>query len=108
MTLLWAGLLVLLAIVPALVAVYIWSQRRRRPAAARYSSLSLIRAARPGRARWRRHLPFALFASAVAALVIAVARPVAVASVPTVERTIVLAIDVSRSMCSTDIDPSRI
>ncbi len=104
----WVELLVLLAIVPVLVAVYLWSQRRRRPVAARYSSLSLIHAARPGGSHWRRHLPFALFAAAVAALAIALARPVAVLSVPSANRTIVLTIDVSGSMCSTDIEPTRI
>jgi len=81
-TFLWLGLLVLLAIVPALVALYAWSQRRRRLPGARYSSLSLIRAAMPGSSRVRRHLPFALFAAGVAALVMALGRPAMVLSVP--------------------------
>jgi Ca-activated chloride channel family protein len=105
---LWLGLLGLLALLPALVAVYAWSQRRRRPAGARYSSLSLVREALPGSSRMRRHLPFALFVAAVAALVVAVARPVAVLSVPSSRTTIVLAMDVSGSMCATDIEPTRL
>jgi Ca-activated chloride channel family protein len=107
-TFLWIGLLVLALIVPALIAVYLWSQRRRRPAAARYSSLSLIRAAMPGTSRLRRHLPFTLFAAGIAALVIALGRPVIVLSVPANQATIILAMDVSGSMCSTDIDPTRL
>jgi Ca-activated chloride channel family protein len=90
------------------VAVYLWSLRRRRPAGVRYSSLSLIHAAQPGRGRLRRHLPFALFAVALAALAIAVGRPVAIASVPANQTTIVLVIHVSGSMCSNDIAPTRL
>jgi Ca-activated chloride channel family protein len=107
-TFLWLGLLALLLIVPLLVGVYVWSQRRRRPTGVRYSSLSLIRAAVPGNARLRRHLPFALFAAAVAALVFAVARPTVALTIPSNETTIILAMDVSGSMCSTDIPPTRL
>src|SRR4029077_8856384 len=108
MTFQWIGLLVLLLIVPLLVAVYAWSLRRRRPSAARYSSLALIRDAAPGSSRLRRPLPFALVAAAMAALVIALGRPAVVVGVPTNQTTIILAMDVSGSMCSTDIEPTRI
>jgi Ca-activated chloride channel family protein len=108
MTFQWFGLLVLLALVPALVAVYAWSLGRHRPRAARYSSLSLVRAARPGGARLRRHLPFGLLAAAAAVVVLALARPAVVLSVPANQTTIILAIDVSGSMCSTDIAPTRL
>ncbi len=47
MSLLWPGFLALLLLVPILAAVYVWAIRRRRPAAIRYSSLSLVRAAMP-------------------------------------------------------------
>jgi Ca-activated chloride channel family protein len=107
-TFLWLGLLALVLIVPILIGIYVWSQRRRRPTAARYSSLSLIRAAMPGASRLRRHLPFALFAAGLAALVISLGRPVVVLSVPANQATIILAMDVSGSMCSTDIDPTRL
>lgn len=108
MTFQWLGLLVLLAIVPLLVAVYTWSLRRHRPQAARYSSLALIRAAQPGRARFRRHLPFALLAAASAIMVLALARPAVVLSVPGNQTTIILSMDVSGSMCSSDIEPTRL
>ena len=108
MTFLWVGLLALLIVVPALIALYAWSQRRRRRGGARYSSLALVREALPPSARRRRHLPFALFAAGVAALVIALGRPAMVLSVPTNETTILLSIDVSGSMCSTDIAPTRL
>jgi Ca-activated chloride channel family protein len=108
LTFLWQGLLVLLLIVPLLVVLYAWSLRRRQPVAARYSSLSLIRAARPGSSRLRRHLPFALLALSVAAVGVALARPAVVLSVPANGTTVILAIDVSGSMCSTDIEPTRL
>ncbi len=108
MTFLWLPLLLLLLVVPLLVAGYALALRRRRPASLRYSSVSLIRAALPNRSRLRRHLPFALFAVAVGSLAIAVARPAVTMSVPSNQATIILTLDVSGSMCSTDIPPSRI
>jgi len=93
---------------PLIVAAYIWMLRRRRRFAVRYSSLALVRAALPHQSRLRRHLPFALFLLALTSLVIALGRPVAIVSVPTGQVTIILAMDVSRSMCATDIPPNRL
>ena len=99
MDLLWPGFLLLLGIVPLLIGAYIWMLRRRRRYVVRYSSLSLVRAALPRYSRLRRHLPFALFLLALASLVFALSRPVAIVSVPAGQTTIILAMDVSRSMC---------
>ena len=108
MALLWPGILLLLGLMPLLVAGYIWMLRRRRRFAVRYSSLALVRQARPNHSRLRRHLPFALFLLALIGLVVALARPAAIVSVPTGRATIILAMDVSRSMCSGDISPNRL
>jgi Ca-activated chloride channel family protein len=108
MGLLWPGFLLLLGLIPLLIAVYIWMLRRRRRFAVRYSSLALIREALPHQSLWRRHLPFALFLLALASLVIALGRPVAEVTVPAGRATIILALDVSRSMCATDIPPNRL
>jgi Ca-activated chloride channel family protein len=106
-TFLWPELLVLLAALPVLVVVRYWALRRRRTGV-RFSSLSLVRVAAP-RSSWiRRHLPFALFVVALGGLVLAMARPAAVVAVPTSRTTVVLAMDVSRSMCATDIEPNRL
>ncbi|HEX5501261.1 MAG TPA: VWA domain-containing protein [Thermomicrobiales bacterium] len=107
MDLLWPGFLLLLLAIPASIAGYIWVLRRRRRFAVRFSSLALVREAAP-RAHWRRHLPFALFLAGLASLVLALVRPVAIVSVPTNQTTIILTIDVSRSMCSTDVVPNRL
>jgi Ca-activated chloride channel family protein len=108
MELQWPGSLYLLGIIPLLIAFYIWILRRRRRYAVRYSSLSLVRQAIPQSSWMRRHLPFALFLIALASLITAFARPEAEVSVPSRRATIILAIDVSRSMCSTDIPPNRL
>jgi Ca-activated chloride channel family protein len=108
MDLLTPGALLFLILVPLLVAVYFGVLRRRQRVTVRYSSLSLIRAALPDQARWRRHFPFVLFLVALACLVIALTRPVSVVAVPTNKTTIILAMDVSMSMCSTDIAPNRL
>lgn len=105
---LWPGMLVLLLLPLFLAAGYIWALRRRRRYTVRYSSLALLRAAQPQQSRLRRHLPFVLLLVGMASMLIAMGRPVAVVSVPTNQTTIVLAMDVSRSMCATDIEPSRL
>jgi Ca-activated chloride channel family protein len=108
MDFLWPSFLLLLLLIPLILAITIWILRRRRRYAVRYSSLALIQAAMPRQSRWKRYLPMALFLLALASLVVALGRPVTVVSVPTDQTTIVLAIDVSRSMCSTDISPNRL
>lgn len=108
MDLLWPGFLLLLGVMPLSVVVYIWMLRRRRRDAVRYSSLILVRQALPRQSRLRRHLPFALFLLALASLVMALSRPVTSVSVPYGRSTIILATDVSRSMCSTDVEPNRL
>lgn len=107
MDFLWPTSLILLAFIPLLIAAYIWILRRRRRYAVRYSSLSLVREALPRASRWRRHVPFAVFLLALMALIAAMARPSAEVQVPSRRATILLAMDVSRSMCSTDIQPNR-
>lgn len=105
---LWPGFLWLLGSIPVVAGLYVWALRRRGRAAVRYSSLALVRAVLPPQAGWRRHLPLVLFLLALASLVLALGRPVAVVSVPTGQVTIMLTLDVSRSMCSTDIPPNRL
>jgi len=108
MDILWPRFLFLLGLIPLIILGYILILRRRRRFAVRYSSLSLIREALPRPSLIRRHLPFVLFLLALASLVMALGRPVAVVAVPTTQTTIILAIDVSGSMHSTDIPPSRL
>lgn len=108
MNLLWPGFLLLLGLIPLIVAAYVWMLRRRRRFTVRYSSLALVREALPQQSWLRRHLPFVLFLVALASLVLALGRPVASVRVPAGRATIILAIDISRSMCATDISPFRL
>ena len=100
-------LLVLLA-VPLLLTAYVWQLRRRRRQAVRHSNVALVRVA-AGRVRgWRRHVPIGLVLGSLALLGLAAARPQARADVPVSSATIILALDVSGSMCATDVDPNRL
>ena len=108
MTVLWPGFFFALGLIPVLIAAYIWILRRRRPFAVRYSSLSLLREALPRQSWLRRRLPFVLFLAALSTLILAASRPVSVISVPSNQTTILLVMDVSMSMRSADIPPSRL
>jgi Ca-activated chloride channel homolog len=108
MSLLWPGFLYLLLLIPLAIGVYVWILRRRRRFAIRYSSLSLVREAAARQSWLRKHLPFLLFLLALASLVFALTRPVATVLIPSNKATVIMAIDVSRSMCSTDIPPNRL
>ncbi len=104
----WPWFLYTLALIPILIGFYIWAVRRRKRYAVRYSSLALVRGIIPAQSWLRRHLPFIFFLLAMTSLIVALARPVAIATVPANKTTIILTIDVSRSMCSTDVYPNRL
>src|SRR5580765_7944832 len=106
-TFFWPEMLWGLLAVPLLVLLYIWLLRRRKRSALRYASLSLVKEAIGQRVAWRRHVPPALLLTAITGLLIAAARPAAVITLPTAEKTVVLAIDVSGSMRATDVQPDR-
>ena len=103
----WPLALLSLLAVPTLVGAYLLQRRRKRKVAVRYSSVALIRAAMPTRSRWRRLLPMMLFLAGIAGLGVASARPQASMKVPLGRTSIILALDVSRSMCATDVEPNR-
>lgn len=95
----------LLAALPLLPLVYLWLLRRRGKPALRYSSVGAAReAAGPN---WRRHLPAALIGVALTLLTLALARPIAPVTLPWSKSTILLAMDISRSMRVEDVKPSR-
>ena len=108
MTFLWPTLLWLLALVPVAIAGYVWMIRRGRRKAAAQADLAMMREATGPRRGWTRHLPPALFAAALALLITALARPVAVVTLPSQYETVILAMDVSGSMRATDLEPNRL
>jgi Ca-activated chloride channel family protein len=82
--------------------------RRRKRFVVRYSSLALVREAAAHQSRWRRHLPFGIFLLALASLMVALSRPVSTIDVPIGQSTVILTVDISRSMLATDISPYRL
>jgi Ca-activated chloride channel family protein len=108
MTFLWPEMLLLLVLVPLLVAAYLGLMHRKKKLAIRYASLSIVKEAMGPAQRVRRHIPPLLFLAAITLLLIAVARPASVVTLPSQYQTIILAIDVSDSMRANDVAPSRI
>jgi Ca-activated chloride channel family protein len=104
----WPGFLLVLLIIPLIIAGYFWILRRRRRFAVPYSSIELIRKALPERVGLRRHVPFVFMLLALVSLITALARPTARLPSPSGKATIILALDVSLSMCASDIPPNRL
>src|SRR5207248_6769160 len=100
--------LVALVAVPVLLVLWIRNERRRRAGAARFANLALLPNLVPRPPGRLRYLPLALFLVALTAMIVGVARPHANLSIPRKEATVVLAIDVSRSMTANDVQPSRL
>jgi Ca-activated chloride channel homolog len=101
-------LLLGLLLVPLALGAYLLIQRRRSRYVVRFTNVDLLANLVPHQPRWRRHVPAALYLAAIAALAVALARPAMVLAVPRQEATVMLAMDVSRSMQATDVDPSRL
>jgi Ca-activated chloride channel homolog len=104
----WPLALLSLLIIPIVVGVIWLVRRRRRRAAVRVTSIALVRAALPPRTRWTRLIPTLLLLLGFATLGVGAARPQTTVPVPSNSTTIMLAMDVSGSMCSTDVEPNRL
>ena len=108
MNFLWPQFLWFMAALPLLVLLYLWLMRRRKKVALRYASLAIVKDAMSARQSFKRHIPPLLFLLALATMVLGMARPVAVVTLPSNQQTIILAMDVSGSMRATDVLPSRL
>jgi Ca-activated chloride channel family protein len=108
LTFLWPALLWLAVLVPVVATAYVLMQRRRNKQALRYARLALAKSAQGAASRLRRHLPPLLMLIALALMIVAIARPASVISLPYQYETVVLAIDASGSMRAADVAPTRI
>ncbi len=108
MRFIWPSLLWSLLLVPVILVAYVGIQRRRRRYALRYSSLLVLKTTMTPSHRLRRHIPPALFLLGLTAMLFSLARPQTVVIAPLDARTVILTIDVSGSMRTRDIEPSRI
>jgi len=102
------AMLLLLLVVPVLVVLWLRNDRRREQQAGRFSASALVPnliTERPGR---RRYLPLGLLLLGLVAIVVGAAKPHANVKVPRKDATVVLALDISRSMTASDVRPTRL
>ena len=100
--------LLALLLVPVLIGAYALSRARAKRYAVRFTAVPALKLAAGTTPAWRRHLPTALALAALAALVLALAKPEKLVAVPIQRATIMLVTDHSRSMQATDVPPDRL
>jgi Ca-activated chloride channel homolog len=98
-----------LLIVVALAAVYVVVQFARHRRVLRFANMELLAKVAPvaNRHRWR-HVPAILLVIALVMLAVALAAPTHDVRIPRNRAVVMLVIDVSESMVSTDVAPSRL
>ncbi|WP_170206329.1 VWA domain-containing protein [Halopolyspora algeriensis] len=101
------GWFLLLLVVAALAAGYVWVQRKRERHTLRFSNLELLERVAPRRQGWSRHVPMALLGVSLILLTVALAGPTAEQRIPRNRATVMLTMDVSLSMMAKDVRPSR-
>lgn len=94
-----------LALIPAFVVLYLVLTWRRGERARAHQSLDIVI---PRQAAWKRHVAVGAAIASLATLIVAFAAPLGFTLVPRDRATVVIAIDVSRSMVATDVSPSRL
>jgi Ca-activated chloride channel homolog len=104
----WPSMLFGLLVLPALVGIYVWLMRRRARVRVAFPRVDTLAAAMKRRPTVWRHLPAAMFLLGIAMLVVATARPVIPLRLLADQSAIMLSIDVSGSMLSQDVEPSRL
>jgi Ca-activated chloride channel family protein len=87
---------------------YLLLQRERRRSVHAFTAPGMKPNVAPVTPGWRRHVPAVLLLCGIALLGLAIAGPRAALSVPRERATVVLTLDASRSMESTDVAPSRL
>jgi Ca-activated chloride channel homolog len=94
--------------VVALAIGYFLAVRRTRRHTLRFANLALLDRVAPRRPGRSRHIPTAVILAGLILLTVALAGPTASTKVPRNRATVMLAIDVSLSMESTDVAPDRL
>jgi Ca-activated chloride channel family protein len=108
MRFIWPEFLWCFAVMACLPMGYVWLLRRKRRDAAVFSNVAMVRQALGPRGAWRRHTPPALLWIGLLIACFGLTRPVMQVTLPADYMTIVLAVDVSRSMLAEDVEPNRI
>jgi Ca-activated chloride channel family protein len=100
--------LLVLMLAPLLWLIHVEAGRRARRYPVRFTALDTLTGVLPKGPDWRRHLPAALLAAALAFLALALAKPQRTVAVPVQRASVVLVTDISRSMQALDVAPSRL
>ena len=102
--------LALLLLVPlaAIVAAYLVARRRRPRYVVSFTNVDVLRQVAPRVSARREHALAAVVAGVLALLCVAVARPQVIRVAPVENATVVLVLDTSRSMLSSDVAPTRL
>ncbi len=108
MTFQWPSLLAGLLLIPVVAWLYVRALRQPPREAVRYTGVAVLKTAAQQGRRWRRHVPAVMFGLSLVAVITAMARPIAPFPIPATQNTVVLSIDVSRSMLADDLPPMRI
>jgi Ca-activated chloride channel family protein len=100
-------LLASLLVIPLAIGIYLLAERRRMRYAVSFTNIDVLASVAGGRS-WRRYVPPVLLLLALASLCIAVARPHRPTMIPSDRATVILVVDISGSMSSTDVKPTRL
>ena len=93
-----------LALIPIVLVLYVRGERRPQA----FAPARLLPSVAPRRAGWRRHAAIAGYGTALAVLLVALAKPQATVAVPTEQAQVMIVTDRSGSMTATDVAPNRL
>ena len=108
MTFLAGSRLVLLTAPLALLTAYAVLQRRRTRVASRFTEPELLPSVAPQRPSWHRHVGAGLLLLSITALAVGFAKPALATRTPVRQGTVLLTMDTSDSIGSTDVSPTRL
>ena len=97
-----------LLVVLLVVGIYVAIQFARRRRVLRFANMEVLQRVAPSRSgRWR-HVPTILLVTSLVLLTTAMAGPTSDIRIPLNRAVVMLVIDVSESMASTDVSPTRL
>lgn len=101
----------LLAILPVLVLLRLFVMRRQKRKLRRFGDIALLKSLMPDVSLWRREMKFWVLLAALAMLIVMLARPQMGTKISRDKRSgieTIIALDISNSMLSQDVAPSRL
>lgn len=103
-----AWFFLLLLVVASVLAIYVAQQYARRRRVLRFANMEVLQRVAPSRpTRWR-HVPTILLITSLVFLTTAMAGPTSDVRIPLNRAVVMLVIDISESMASTDVPPNRL